>query len=55
MRLILQLNTFDLLNYKTIQEWGHWGWGDREVLIEQLRSWQLPQKKKEGFFIGEAE
>ncbi len=37
--------------------WG--GGGGREVLIEQLRSWQLPQKKREELFhwtmIGEVE
>jgi hypothetical protein len=30
--------------------WGHWEGGGREVLIELLRSWQLPQKKREELF-----
>jgi hypothetical protein len=31
------------------------GGGDGEVLIEQLRSWQLPHRRERCYFIGEAE
>ncbi len=31
------------------------GGEDREVLIEQLRSWQLPHRRERCHFIGEAE
>ncbi len=34
---------------------GDTGGGDREELIEQLRSWQLPHRRVRCYFIGEAE
>ncbi len=35
---------------------GDTGWGgDGEMLIEQLRSWQLPHRRERCYFIGEAE
>jgi hypothetical protein len=36
--------------------WDTGGGGEyREVLIEQLRSWQLPHRRERCYFIGEAE
>jgi hypothetical protein len=45
------------IKYETIQDWGHCGGGggDREVLLEQLRCWQLPHRRERCYFIGEAE